>query len=155
MDSDPEAKRKMLEILQRVNKIDNSPDVTNINQNITNPDEQKNLSDDEVYSDRDSDDDESIPDLALRLKDVNLDDSEAVWNLLTDDERKEFEALTKDDVTQILPIWEPWWLYRKEKKLVTPVIDEELKDESYMRLCPSIVTNIKKFSAISVRKKLF
>lgn len=154
MDTDPEAKKKMLEILQRVNKIDDNPDVINANQNTTNLEEHVNLGDDEMYSDRDSDDDESIPDLALRLKDIDLDDSEAVWNLLTEDEKKEFETLANEDVTQIVSIWEPWWLYHKEKKLITSITDEEPKDESYMKLCPSIVSNIKNFPLISVSENL-
>jgi hypothetical protein len=61
----------------------------------------------------DSDDDDSIPDLHERLINVDLDDSNSVWEKLTLAERQEFENLLQSgDASQLVAQWEPWWLYR-------------------------------------------
>lgn len=75
------------------------------------------------YDDEPADsDDEPEIDLEERLKDLNLDDADAVWNALTEDERNEFEALlNQGDVGSIMPQWDPWWTYRRDKKLVEDV----------------------------------
>jgi len=55
----------------------------------------------------DSDDEE---DLAERLKTVDLDDVDALWSVLTAEERKDFESqLEKGLVHDLLPSYEPWW----------------------------------------------
>jgi len=63
----------------------------------------------------DSDDDDSIPDLHERLRGVNLDDADSVWEKLTPAEKQEFEELLQSgDVSQLVVPWEPWWLYRSD-----------------------------------------
>lgn len=147
MESEPQSKLKMMEILKKMHDTENShrnpiTEVANF------PD--VGLDDDE--DEKDSDDDESIPDLANRLEDIDLDDSEAIWHLLTDDEKKEFETVVKNDITKILPVWEPWWLFYKEKKLVSELNENKLNVEfDYRKACPSIIKNIKDFNDISVR----
>lgn len=80
----------------------------------------------------DSDDDEDI-DLHERIKDLNLDDPNALWGVLTEDERNGFEALLNDgDVGSILPQWEPWWMYKKSLKKV----EEVGKEEKMLKNCP-------------------
>jgi hypothetical protein len=64
----------------------------------------------------DSDDDDSIPDLHERLRDVNLDDADSVWEKLTPAERQKFEEMLQSgDVSQLAVPWEPWWLYRSDQ----------------------------------------
>jgi hypothetical protein len=61
----------------------------------------------------DSDDDDGIEDLHERLRNVNLDDADSVWELLTAAEKQEFEELLQSgDASQLVGPWEPWWLYR-------------------------------------------
>ncbi|XP_077296862.1 zinc finger HIT domain-containing protein 2 isoform X2 [Arctopsyche grandis] len=155
MDSEPQSKTKMMEILKKMHDTENPcrnpiADASNI------PDEEFDILDTDLADDegeKDSDDDESIPDLANRLEGIDLDDSEAIWHLLTDDEKKEFETLVKNDITKILPVWEPWWLFYKEKKLVSEIDENKLNDEfDYRKACPSIIENIKDFNDISKSK---
>lgn len=70
---DPEAKKKMLEILQRTCEEN---------------------SESSEACDLDSDDDEYV-DLSIRLKDVDLDNADEVWQKLNTDERQEFEAFVR------------------------------------------------------------
>ena len=70
---DPEAKKKMLDILQRTYE------------------DSAELSD---TLDLDSDDDEYV-DLSIRLKDVDLDNADEVWQKLNTDEQQEFEAFVR------------------------------------------------------------
>ncbi|KAG6449778.1 hypothetical protein O3G_MSEX006226 [Manduca sexta] len=102
--------------------------------------------------DFDSDDNDEV-DLEERIKNLDLNDADALWNVLTDDERNEFEALlSKGDVGSIMLQWEPWWVGNKEKKLVKDM--DECKDE--LSRCPAIIevpklntlTNIKPSPAI-------
>jgi hypothetical protein len=65
------------------------------------------------YLSADSDDGDSIPDLHERLRNVDLDDADSVWEKLTLAERQEFENLLQNgDASQLVAPWEPWWLYR-------------------------------------------
>lgn len=61
------------------------------------------------YVETDSDDEE-FSHLNERLDGIDLDNSEQVWNLLTDSEKAEFEHLVKSgDITKVLPEYTPWW----------------------------------------------
>lgn len=116
--ADDESKLKMMEILKKMKADDEITD--DLVEEIENVD---------------SDDEEGI-DLHERIKDLNLNDADAVWDALTEDERNEFEAMINHgDVGAILPQWEPWWMYQKEKKLVE---DVNAKDEEGQKLkqCP-------------------
>jgi hypothetical protein len=65
------------------------------------------------YLSADSDDNDSGEDLHERLRNVNLDDADSVWELLTPTEKQEFEELLQSgDASQLVVPWEPWWLYR-------------------------------------------
>lgn len=55
-------------------------------------------------------DDEDGTDLADRLKGVNLDNGDAVWDRLTDAERQQFKNLVNTgDIFNLLPKKEPWY----------------------------------------------
>lgn len=61
------------------------------------------------YLESDSDDEE-LTSINERLNGIDLDDTEQVWNSLTDSEKAEFEHLVKSgDITKILPQYTPWW----------------------------------------------
>jgi hypothetical protein len=71
-------------------------------------------------SDLDSDDseDENQEDLLNRIKNVDLNDSEVVWNCLSEKERKDFQKkIFSGEITEILPNWDPWWI-KTENNLV-------------------------------------
>lgn len=104
------------------------------------------------YDDEPADsDDEAEVDLQERIKDLNLDDADAVWNALTEDERNEFEALlNQGDVGCIMPQWEPWWMYHREKKKVEVV---GINDKDALEKCPELKT-VPKFETLMVSKPL-
>ncbi|CAH0549116.1 unnamed protein product [Brassicogethes aeneus] len=136
--NDPESRKKMMEILERVhqsNKIASEDDFFDF----------EGLDD---LDKLDSDDDEDFDDITARLQGVNLDDAETVWEKLTEDEKQEFVAfLRSEDVTKLIPPWEPWWLH-SSKKMV-----EEINDVKIIELeekCPKII-NIKDFTSITAK----
>lgn len=91
----------------------------------------------ENLDDYDSDDEEQI-ELHERIKDLNLNDADGIWKVLTEDERNEFEALlSQGDVAAIMPQWEPWWMYSREKKLVED-LNEKGEEDVMLKKCPSL-----------------
>jgi len=95
----------------------------------------------------DSDDDEDPVDLSERLQDIDLDNTNEVWDKLTKDEKKQFGELVKSgDLTSILPEFVPWW---QQKVSVSKIRDlNEPEDESYKESCPIVCQQITKFSSI-------
>jgi len=73
----------------------------------------------------DSDDDADLED---RLRGVDLDDADAVWARLTASERDQFrELLKEDDVTSVLPAYQPWWVQddtTQDRKIAEMTEDE-------------------------------
>ncbi|XP_054277793.1 zinc finger HIT domain-containing protein 2 [Macrosteles quadrilineatus] len=126
-DVDPQTQSKMMEILQRVQNIDEQFD-------------------EEVP---DSDDDDSVEDLAGRLAGVDLDDPDSVWEKLTLAEKQQFEELLRSgDVSQIVPHWQPWWLFKEEKKLVTDLDTVNQAPELPSNI-PKLLENIQPLSKLS------
>ena len=72
-----------------------------------------------------------------RLANIDLDNADELWSVLTDGERQEFEAiLQSNDIEKMLPEWIPWWEQTVERKLV-----QELNEvPQYKKLCPALVT---------------
>lgn len=61
----------------------------------------------------DSDDESEGADLAERLAGIDLDNADQVWEQLSEEERRQFEELLQSgDVSEVVPTWEPWWLYK-------------------------------------------
>jgi len=86
-----ESREKMQKILTRINAEQNGD----------------GLSEDDSV---DSDDDDDVPELTERLKGVDLDNCDRVWELLTESERREFnELVDKGDIGGLLPNFDPWW----------------------------------------------
>lgn len=102
---------------------------------------------DEDSEEGDSDDDDEVEDLEDRLRGVDLDDTERVWSLLTQEERRQFTDLVQtEQVLNILPDYTPWW----SQQFPVPRIQEVDRDEEllpeYRRLAPPIWEDIPKFS---------
>ncbi|XP_018300825.1 zinc finger HIT domain-containing protein 2 [Mycetomoellerius zeteki] len=119
-ENDPAARQKMMEILKRVHEADMENDI------LENNSDEGNTSGEDYPLD--SDDEQELLDLETRLKNVNLEDPNELWSVLSEAERQEFEALIKNgEVEKLLPKWVPWWTCRVEKKLIQ-LIEEDIKD---------------------------
>ncbi|KAJ8957976.1 hypothetical protein NQ318_001977 [Aromia moschata] len=132
-------KTKMLEILQRTHENNMIPSSEEMN-------DFENYADFENFDQADSDDDPDFEDIADRLAGVDLDDAEQVWDKLTEDEKQEFVAFLKsEDVTKLIPSWQPWWLYHSENK-----VQDISEEETFKTNCPKVLT-IKDFSQITTK----
>lgn len=140
---DEESKSKMIDILKRMKNTSNSSDFDKLFQDIDTHDGEN----DEAV---DSDDEEHL-ELHERIKDLNLDDADVVWDALNEDERNEFEALlSQGNVGSIMPQWEPWWMYSKKKKLVENIDEPNLEDE-VLKKCPELKPSPKLSSLTTVQ----
>ncbi|XP_023942047.1 zinc finger HIT domain-containing protein 2 [Bicyclus anynana] len=138
---DDVSKQKMIDILKKMHdeNIEDDGDILEESENI-----EENI--EEIDSD-----DCSENDLHTRIKDLNLDNPDALWNALTEDERNEFEAmLSNGDMGPIIPQWEPWWTHRKEKKLLEEV-NEANVDSNKLTECPDI-KSVPMFSSLTSNK---
>lgn len=108
----------------------------------------------------DSDDDENPKEddeLSKRLEGVDLNDADAVWSKLNENEREEFGKIIKgEDITSILPVYSPWWENKVQRVLISEVnedqpsgtvIEHRRTDFDH----PKIVENIADFSQISTK----
>lgn len=87
----------------------------------------------------DSDDDEDPEDLSLRMADVNLDDCDAVWKNLTDNEKQEFRQLVNTgEFSHLLPPWVPWW--RTEGNPRVQIVNPEEDSRDLSNTSPSTTT---------------
>ncbi|XP_066257663.1 zinc finger HIT domain-containing protein 2 [Euwallacea similis] len=161
--NDPESKSKMLEILQRTHESNKLPSFRVSNASNEDSDSEVDLDDielnglgpfsqfvdiEDLEEDLDSDDDIDYVDISERLAGVNLDDTEMVWENLTADERQDFMAFLKsEDVSKLIPSWQPWWLHREENK-VTELSEDAV--QTFKNNCPKL-RNIKDFSSISTK----
>jgi hypothetical protein len=94
-----------------------------------------------------------IPDLETRLQNVNLDDPNELWSVLSAAEKQEFEALLKNgEAEKLLPKWTPWWIHRTEKKLIQFLEDDE-KDACNDLKCPVII-HVPLFNKLQVNKSI-
>ncbi|XP_006617042.1 zinc finger HIT domain-containing protein 2 [Apis dorsata] len=124
---DTEDRQKMLKILKRVHEQDLEDIETLENDEI----------DEESEEQLDSDDEENISDLEKRLNDINLDNADEVWSVLTNAEKQEFEALIKNgDIDKFLPKWIPWWINCTKKKLIEDM--DQTYDKQAQKL-PSLI----------------
>lgn len=84
------------------------------------------------------------------MKNVNLDDPNELWSVLTNDERQGFEAFLQSGQIEeeMTPQWVPWWTLIEEKKLVQEM-DESEEPKKYEECCPKILT-VPTFKEVSV-----
>ncbi|CAK1541774.1 unnamed protein product [Leptosia nina] len=106
------------------------------------------MNNEEVTSDHGSidSDDENHEGLETRLQNINLDDANSLWDALTNDEKNEFHALLNGTVGEIVPHWEPWWMYRREKRLVEDI--QKVDETEFLKKCPAI-KSVSKFSTLT------
>ncbi|KAM6969991.1 zinc finger HIT domain-containing protein 2 [Aplochiton taeniatus] len=60
--------------------------------------------------------------------DVNALSEEALWDLLSSQEKEKFKCLIKDgNVGGLVPLWKPWWaLHEDRNKVLVEVLEEEM-----------------------------
>lgn len=148
-----EEMRKIYDILKRIRESDAGIDTDNFDMDGLD-------SDDEVHSpehgyeeeneqgenledvDDDGNDDE---DIAERLKDIDINDADEVWQRLTSAEKEEFKKLVSSgDIMKLMPDFKPWWLIKENSKIVILKANgqEERND------VPNVIENIPKYSNI-------
>ncbi|XP_051162234.1 zinc finger HIT domain-containing protein 2 [Leptopilina boulardi] len=122
---DPENKKKMLDILERLKRETEEPSIV-----------EKILNDEDDCEELDSDDEDGIS-LEERIANIDLNDVDQLWSSLTNSERQEFEAIIQsNNFEKILPEWIPWWEQCVEVKLVREI--DEVPE--YEKLCPSLIS---------------
>ncbi|XP_066584572.1 zinc finger HIT domain-containing protein 2 [Prorops nasuta] len=120
-ENDPESRKKMVEILKRLHQKDEEGQLL-----FDDSDEADEENNDLNNSQLDSDDELPVPDLATRMESINLDNADEVWSALTDAEKQEFEALLKNgEAEKLLPLWNPWWTIKIDKKKIQEIDIEE------------------------------
>lgn len=85
-----------------------------------------NLNEEELDSDDETD-------LSDRLAGVDLEDSGAIWNSLTPNERSEFRSLVESgEISKFVPEFKPWWDYRfRPAKKVQPLEESQQEVEKF------------------------
>ena len=129
-------KKKVLEMLQRVEEP-----------------EEEEWDDEEDSEELDSDDEVNDGgDLADRLAEVDLNNAEAIWERLTDEEKQEFKSLVHNgEIEKIVESFEPWWTQKLDEKLVSDIKKDEKDIQDLLATCPKVPTNIKDFQKISTK----
>ncbi|KAI7856777.1 hypothetical protein BDC45DRAFT_566844 [Circinella umbellata] len=98
----------------------------------------------------DEDEDEEEEDLHERFANIDLDnaDEDAIWALLSEEERKEFESLLQhhhengDDSSIPLPEYHPWWKeenngFNKKVKIIMQDDDDEEEERNAIPKLPT------------------
>uniref|UniRef100_A0A1I8NV43 HIT-type domain-containing protein n=1 Tax=Stomoxys calcitrans TaxID=35570 RepID=A0A1I8NV43_STOCA len=149
--------RKIYEILRRIRETDAGMPIEDFDQDSLDSDDDEEAGgeeeDDEVGDlphmpsgphGHDNETDEL--DIAERLKDVDINDADEVWENLTQEERDEFKKMiSSGDIMKLIPDFKPWWM-REDKK--SKIIDMSAKTESCQSSIPAIYENIPAFSSI-------
>jgi hypothetical protein len=131
----PVAKKKMIETLKRLHQQEVEAPIVGEGSHKGDELEENDLldSDDEV-------------DLSERLAEVNLDDADAVWSNLTEEERREFERLVDTgDIAKMVPEYKAWWNRRLVEHKIQEVEREEerrAEEMEFKKKCPDVAKNI-------------
>lgn len=72
------------------------------------------------------------------VADIDLNNSEAVWKKLTEEERREFQELIKNgEIDDLIPPWIPWW--EQEVPKIEEVTCPTSSTPAYVLNCPGVV----------------
>lgn len=134
---DPETKQKMLSILKKMHEESLENDIFADNGD-------KELDSDEEL---DSDDETNLPDLEERIKNINLDNPDEIWAVLSNDEKQQFNALVKSgEVSKLLPSWIPWWVTYKKPLIESLEMVEETKQNNKHEVKYPVIINVQPFN---------
>ncbi|XP_065094843.1 zinc finger HIT domain-containing protein 2 [Ochlerotatus camptorhynchus] len=133
---------KMMDILKRLGEADlQDGTLYDVEEDVDDDDEER-------FEEIDSDDGENFQNLADRLGGIDLDNADAVWGQLTDEERREFQNLLENgDISQILPIVEPWWTRDYNVELIQSANSKKLSggEKDLIEKCPALKKGVKNF----------
>jgi len=87
-----------------------------------------------------------VADIAYRLGDIDLEDSDSVWEKLTEQEREMFQKSVSKGEMSFLPTWTPWWKSERMK------IEEVNSKKSSKRTVPKIVKDLPKLEDVLQEK---
>ncbi|KAM7359578.1 zinc finger HIT domain-containing protein 2 [Cochliomyia hominivorax] len=145
--SNKEDMRKIYEILKRLRESDAGLESENFDFDGLDSDDEENETEFEEREDgkdlEEDDDDED--DIAERLKDIDINDADEVWQRLTLAEKEEFKKLVSSgDMMKLMPDYKPWWLKKEYSKIVVLPSKDEYKNSDV----PAILGKIPKFRNI-------
>lgn len=148
-ESNKEDMRKIYEILKRIRESDAGVDIENFDIDGLDSDDEVNAEEcEDEEGDQGGDvldDDNDEDDIAERLKDIDINDADEVWQRLTNEEKEEFKKLVSTgEIMKLMPDFKPWWLKKENSKIVVLTT----KEDSEQTDIPKIVDNIAKFSSI-------
>ncbi|XP_037815165.1 zinc finger HIT domain-containing protein 2 [Lucilia sericata] len=145
--------RKIYDILKRIRESDAGIEADNFDMDGLDSDDEENthgLDCEEEDGEQggnleDEDDDNDEEDIAERLKDIDINDADEVWQKLTAAEKEEFKKLVSTgDIMKLMPDFKPWWLRKENSKIVVVSTNEEPEKNDV----PKVVDNIAKYSSI-------
>lgn len=164
-----DSKRRMYEMLMRMQSVEsNASNISDIDlteqirQLEALEEEEGDHSEDGENLDSDDEEDGdtteviSCKDLAERLQNVDLNDANAVWQKLTTQEQKDFEALVHTgDISGIVPVYKPWWIV-DAPLLIEDVTEnnaqkEIVAHEAGAAHLPALLDQIKSFGELSTK----
>lgn len=137
--------KQMYEMLKRIESEEGPIDLDDIDD-----------SDGELDSDDENDYEIGVEDsdLAKRLDGIDLNDADAIWSHLSEQERQEFKNIVQsEDVSSILPKFNAWWEKKGQAKLVTEITDDKTNESKAADPVeyPPIIAPITDFSRISTK----
>ncbi|XP_011193294.1 uncharacterized protein LOC105219066 [Zeugodacus cucurbitae] len=132
--------KKMYDILKNIRETE-----AGIQNDFDGDKADSELDEDDVFDDLNDDydeDEEDVEDIATRMKDVDINDADEVWEHLSMSERIEFKKLIENNtIMNLVPEHKPWWSLKKSKII-------EINSTNNDTIVPEIEKSILKFSAI-------
>lgn len=135
--------RKIYDILKRIRETDAGLEAENFDMDGLDSDDENETGFNEESLD-DGDEDNEEEDIAERLKDININDADEVWQRLTEKEKEEFKKLVSSgDIMKLMPEFKPWWQRKVNSKIIEIGYDKEQQNN-----VPKLIDNIPKYSKI-------
>ncbi|XP_061386715.1 zinc finger HIT domain-containing protein 2 [Musca vetustissima] len=148
--------RKMYDILRRIRESDAGIPIEDFDQDSLDSDDEEEggggpdedaEEDGESLQQRQGFEECDELDIAERLKDVDINDADEVWEHLTAEEKEEFKKLlATGDIMKLVPDFRPWWLKDAKNSKIVDISNK--KEEPSHWTMPAIYENIAKFSTI-------
>ncbi|XP_050085059.1 zinc finger HIT domain-containing protein 2 [Anopheles aquasalis] len=138
-DDAAQSARSMMEILQRIEQQADDDD----------DDDEEDMDHGEEDGNLDSDDDEQEADLTARLNGIDLNDTEKVWEHLTNAEKEEFQRMLENgEIMSMVPEVEMWWTKPYKIDLIQPLDSRSLQEQHLLSSCPPVWGKIADFKQI-------
>lgn len=138
--------KKIYNILRRIRESDAGLEFESFAKDGLDSDDDEESFEGNCLNDEEAENDFVDEDIAERLKDIDINDADEVWDRLTLTEKEEFKKLVSSgDIAKLLPNHKPWWLKNKNSKIVEITINNDKKQDDAP---PGIIDNLPLFSSI-------